>query len=101
MTADRTRWWQEFGAIIAGVAAIATVHAVVVVPGILNAAENRTHEIAAKESDLVRNELRQRVLTADAQHATFVTRAEMDQFLKRFDQISAQLARIEDRLNGK
>ena len=102
MSTDRKTWWQEFGAVIAGVAAVATVHAIVVVPGILTAAEVRAREIASTEaseqSELVRAELRQRVVTAEAQHASFVTRAELEQFAQRFDQIEAQLDRIETRL---
>lgn len=98
MTAERPKWWHEFGAILAGFAAIATVHAVVVVPSILHAAENRAHELAAGEADIVRQELRQRVVTADAQHAEFVTRAELIQLMRQVDAIHAQLARIEERL---
>lgn len=98
MTVERRKWWQEFGAVLAGVGAIAAVHAAVVAPSILHAAENRAHELAQSEAGLVREELRQRVQVAEAIHATYVTRSELEQLTRQIDIIHGQLARIEARL---
>lgn len=83
---------------LTGIATVATIHAVVVVPSILDAAENRAREIAADEAGQVREELRQRVTVAEAMHATYVTRAELEQLTRQLDLMQAQLGRIEDRL---
>lgn len=95
-------WWQDFATVLGAVAAVATVHAIVVVPSILHAAENRAREIAQTEAraeaGAVRDELRQRVVTAEAQHASFVTHGELEQVLRQLDQLEAQLTRIEGRL---
>lgn len=98
----RRPWWQDFATVLGAVAAVATVHAIVVVPSILHAAENRAREIAQAEArteaGAVREELRQRSATAESAHQTFVTHAELEQLLRQLDQLEAQLTRIEARL---
>lgn len=101
MTTERKKWWQEFGAILAGFGAVAAIHAAVVVPSILSAAENRAHELAAYEANVVREELRQRVQVAEAMHATYVTRSELGQLTRQLDLLQSQLGRIEERLSTK
>jgi hypothetical protein len=89
--------------VLGAMSAVATVHAVVVVPSILHAAEIRAREIAQAEAraeaGTLREELRSRVVTADAQHANFVTHGELEQLLRELNAMQAQLTRIEERFS--
>lgn len=94
---------KQLAAMIAGfggvMAVLLAIHSEIVVPQILSKAENRAHELAAAEANLVRDELRQRVAVAEQMHATYVTHAELEQLTRQIDLIQAQLQRIEERLS--
>ena len=73
------RWWAEFGALLGGIAAIATIHAVVIVPAILDSAELRTQRIVEENN----RELRSR----------YVSRDELMLILNQLDRIEKRLPR--------
>lgn len=53
---------------------------------------------AREAANDVRDEMRQRIVVAEAAHATYVTHSELAQLMRQIDAIHVQLGRIEERL---
>lgn len=88
-------WWKEFAAVLTGIAAVATVHAAVVVPSILHAAEATARRVAAEQASEVRSDLTVHFQEMEKVRQTLVTRHELEQVVKRLEALSTQLDRIE------
>jgi len=90
-----SQWWAQVGTLVGAMAAIATIHAVVIVPSILDASAVRAAEIAKREADGVRQALNAHLADVETIRASLATRGEVEQLSRAIDRIAAQLDRIE------
>ena len=94
MNSERAKWWKEFGAVIGSISAVATVHALVIVPAILDAAALRARDIAREEASSVRMQLDRHLSEVEAIRQTLVTRGELEHLTRSVDKLAAEVAAL-------
>jgi hypothetical protein len=95
---DESKWWKKVSVILGGVLLVATIHEIVVVPPILDAASLRAREIAVEEADKVRAQLERHLDDVETIRGTMATKTELGQLSTAIDRLGEQLDRIEARI---
>ena len=98
MTTPERMSWMQVGMIIGAMAGLATIHASMIVPAILDHAEITARELDRTVAATARAELQAHLDETEVIRSKYMTKDEFSQFRNELDLIHKQLDRIEEAL---